>query len=167
MCKLAPFGILEIFVKKHTNLGKKDSQSKHLNLHNNVAEYYYIGEPNVMSNEASHAHSPMPIKTGRFGTLTHHYKQHGTTCLFAALNVLDGTVIGTCYPRHRHEEFLKFLRKIDRETPPGLALHLILDNYGTHNHPQVKQWLKKHRRFHLHCTPTSASWMNLVKRWFG
>jgi hypothetical protein len=81
--------------------------------------------------------------------------------------VLDGTVIGTCYPRHRHEEFLKFLRKIDRETPPGLALHLILNNYGTHNHPQVKQWLKKHRRFHLHCTPTSASWMNLVKRWFN
>jgi transposase len=81
--------------------------------------------------------------------------------------VLDGTVIGTCYPRHRHEEFLKFLRTIDRDTPHGVALHLILDNYGTHNHPQVKTWLEKHPRFHLHFTPTSASWLNLVERWFG
>lgn len=85
----------------------------------------------------------------------------------SALNVLDGTVIGTCYPRHRNEEFLKFLRKIDRETPPGLALHLILDNYGTHNHPNVKKWLEKRSRFHLHFTPTSSSWLNLIERWFG
>ena len=109
----------------------------------------------------------LPMKKGRCGTLTHDYKRHGTTCLFAALNVLDGTVIGTCYPRHRHEEFLKFLRTIDRKTPQGAALHLILDNYGTHNHPNVKQWLEKHPRFRLHFTPTSASWLNLVERWFG
>lgn len=109
----------------------------------------------------------LPMKKGRCGTLTHDYKRNGTTCLFAALNVLDGTVIGTCYPRHRHEEFLKFLRTIDRETPQGLDLHLILDNYGTHTHPTVKTWLKKHPRFHLHFTPTSSSWLNLVERWFG
>ncbi len=109
----------------------------------------------------------LPMKKGRCGTMTHDYKRNGTTCLFAALNVLDGTVIGTCYPRHRNEEFLKFLRKLHRDTPQGLALHLILDNYGTHNHPNVQQWLKKHSRFHLHFTPTSASWLNLVERWFG
>jgi transposase len=109
----------------------------------------------------------LPMKKGRCGTRTHDYKRNGTTCLFAALNVLDGTVIGTCYPRHRHEEFLKFLRTIDRETPQGLDLHLILDNYGTHKHPTVKQWLKKHPRFHLHFTPTSSSWLNLVERWLG
>ena len=109
----------------------------------------------------------LPMKKGRCGTMTHDYKRHGTTCLFAALNVLDGTVIGTCYPRHRHEEFLKFLRKIDRDTPPRRALHLILDNYGTHTHPHVKTWLKKHARFHLHFTPTSSSWLNLVERWFA
>ncbi len=109
----------------------------------------------------------LPMKKGRCGTMTHDYKRNGTTCLFAALNVLDGTVIGTCYPRHRNEEFLKFLRKIDRETPQGLALHLILDNYGTHNHPHVKKWLDKHSRFHLHFTPTSSSWLNLVERWFA
>ncbi len=99
--------------------------------------------------------------------MTHDYKRNGTTCLFAALNMLDGTVIGTCYRRHRNEEFLKFLRKIDRETPKGLALHLILDNYGTHKHPNVRMWLKKHSRFHLHFTPSSSSWLNLVERWFG
>lgn len=109
----------------------------------------------------------LPMKKGRCGTMTHDYKRNGTTCLFAALNVLDGTVIGTCYPLHRHEEFLKFLRKIDRETPRGLSLHLILDNYGTHKHPNVKSWLKHHPRFHLHFTPTSSSWLNLVERWFG
>ena len=109
----------------------------------------------------------LPMKKGRCGTMTHDYKRNGTTCLFAALNVLDGTVIGTCYPRHRNEEFLKFLRKIDRETPQGLPLHLILDNYGTHKHPNVRKWLEKHPRFHLHFTPTSSSWVNLVERWFG
>ena len=109
----------------------------------------------------------LPMKKGRCGTMTHDYKRNGTTCLFAALNVLDGTVIGTCYPRHRHEEFLKFLRKIDRDVPRTLDLHLILDNYGTHKHPNVKRWLKKHPRFHLHFTPTSSSWLNLIERWFA
>jgi transposase len=109
----------------------------------------------------------LPMKKGRCGTLTHDYKRNGTTCLFAALNVLEGTVIGSCYPRHRNEEFLRFLRQIDRETPAGLDLHLVLDNYGTHNHEKVHQWLEKHPRFHLHFTPTSSSWLNLVERWFG
>jgi transposase len=109
----------------------------------------------------------LPMKKGRCGTLTHDYKRHGTTTLFAALNVLQGTVLGECMARHRHQEFLCFLRKLHRETPPELALHLILDNYGTHTHPQVKIWLAKHRRFFLHLTPTSSSWLNLVERWFG
>jgi transposase len=109
----------------------------------------------------------LPMKRGRCGTMTHDYKRNGTTCLFAALNVLEGTVIGSCYPRHRNKEFLKFLRQIDRETPPELDLHLVLDNYGTHNHENVHQWLGKHPRFHLHFTPTSSSWLNLVERWFG
>jgi len=109
----------------------------------------------------------LPLKKGRCGTMTHDYKRNGTTCLFAALNVAEGTVIGTCYPRHRNEEFLKFLRKTNRETPKDMDLHLILDNYGTHNHPNVKKWLAKHKRFHLHFTPTGSSWLNLVERWFG
>jgi transposase len=109
----------------------------------------------------------LPMKKGRCGTMTHDYKRHGTTTLFAALNVLDGTVIGSCYPRHRHEEFLKFLRKIDRETSDGMNLHLIVDNYGTHKHPNVKKWLSKNKRFHLHFIPTSSSWLNLIERWFG
>ena len=109
----------------------------------------------------------LPMKKGRCGTMTHDYKRNGTTCLFAALNVLEGTVIGSCYPRHRNEEFLKFLRQIDRETPSGMDLHLILDNYGTHNHPNVHRWLKHHPRFRMHFTPTSSSWLNLVERWFG
>jgi transposase len=109
----------------------------------------------------------LPLKRGRCGTMTHDYKRHGTTCLFAALNVLEGKVIGSCYPRHRNVEFLKFLRKIDREVPKGLDIHMILDNYGTHNHPNVKKWLAKHPRFHLHFTPTSSSWLNLVERFFG
>lgn len=109
----------------------------------------------------------LPMKKGRCSTMTHDYKRNGTTCLFAALDLLSGSVIGSCYPLHRHEEFLKFLRKIDRETPKDLDLHLILDNYGTHNHPNVKAWLQHHPRFHLHFTPTSSSWLNLVERWFG
>lgn len=109
----------------------------------------------------------LPMKKGRCGTMTHDYVRHGTTTLFAALNVLEGTVIGGCFERHRHEEFLKFLRQINRQTPPRLALHLIVDNYGTHTHASVQQWLAKHRRFHLHFTPTSSSWLNLVERWFA
>lgn len=109
----------------------------------------------------------LPMKKGRCGTMTHDYVRHGTTTLFAALNVLDGTVIGSCFDRHRHEEFLKFLRQIDRDTPEGLDLHLIVDNYCTHKHPKVQRWIARHKRFHLHFTPTSSSWVNLVERWFG
>ncbi len=109
----------------------------------------------------------LPMKKGRCGTMTHDYKRCGTTSLFAALNVLEGTVIGSCYPRHRHQEFLKFLRRIDRETPEELDLHLILDNYRTHSHPKAALWLENHPRFHLHFTPTSASWLNLIERWFA
>ena len=108
----------------------------------------------------------LPMKRGRAGTMTHDYKRNGTTTLFAALDVLTGTVIGACLPRHRNTEFLKFLRRIDREVPKGLQVHLILDNYGTHKHPNVTAWLAKHPRFHLHFTPTSSSWLNLVERWF-
>ena len=108
----------------------------------------------------------LPMKKGRAGTTTHDYKRHGTTTLFAALNVLTGKVIGHCLPRHRNTEFLKFLRIIDREVPKGLQIHMICDNYGTHKHPNVKEWLAKHPRFHLHFTPTSSSWLNLVERWF-
>jgi transposase len=109
----------------------------------------------------------LPMKRGRCGTRTHDYKRHGTTSLFAALDVLEGTVIGNCYERHRHQEFLKFLRRLDREFPKTKPLHLILDNYATHKHPNVKTWLDKHPRFHLHFTPTSSSWLNLIERWFG
>lgn len=108
----------------------------------------------------------LPMKKGRCGTMTHDYKRNGTTTLFAALNVLEGTVIGHCMPRHRHQEFLKFLRQIERETSSPLDLHLVLDNYGTHQHPVVERWLSKHPRFHLHFTPTGSSWLNLVERWF-
>lgn len=108
----------------------------------------------------------LPLKKGRCGTMTHDYKRNGTTTLFAALNVAEGKLIGTCLPRHRHQEFLKFLRLMDRQTPTDLDLHLIVDNYATHKHPKVKSWLKRHQRFHLHFTPTSSSWLNLVERWF-
>lgn len=108
----------------------------------------------------------LPMKRGRCGTMTHDYKRNGTTTLFAALNVLEGTVIGHCMPRHRHQEFLKFLRHLQRETPPQLDLHMVLDNYGTHKHPVIQSWLTKHPRFHLHFTPTGSSWLNLVERWF-
>jgi transposase len=109
----------------------------------------------------------LPMKKGRLGTMTHDYKRNGTTCLFAALEVLQGKVIGQCYGRHRHQEFLKFLRCLDREFPGPLPLHLVIDNYGTHQHPNVQAWLKRHRRFKLHFTPTSGSWLNLVERWFA
>jgi transposase len=108
----------------------------------------------------------LPMVKGRAGTITSDYKRHGTTTLFAALNALDGTVIGSCMDRHRHDEFLKFMRTVDKEVPKSLAVHMILDNYATHNHKEVKLWLVKHPRFHLHFTPTSSSWLNLVERWF-
>jgi transposase len=108
----------------------------------------------------------LPMKKGRAATMTHDYKRNGTTTLFAALNVLDGQVIGQCQPRHTHSEWLKFLRQIDRETPKDKTLHLIADNYATHKHPAVQAWLAKHPRFNMHFTPTSASWLNMVERFF-
>lgn len=108
----------------------------------------------------------LPLKKGRAGTMTHDYVRHGTTTLFAALNVADGTLIGQCQERHRHQEWLKFLQLIDAQTPADRDLHLILDNYATHKHPKVQRWLAKHPRFHLHFTPTSASWLNMVERFF-
>ena len=108
----------------------------------------------------------LPLKKGRCGTMTHDYKRNGTTTLFAALSMLDGHVIGDCMPRHRHQEFLRFLKKVDAETPSELDLHLIVDNYATHKHARVKSWVRRHPRVHLHFTPTSSSWLNLVERWF-
>ena len=108
----------------------------------------------------------LPLKNGQCGTMTHDYKRHGTTTLFAALHMLEGRVIGQCMPRHRHQEFLRFLRHLDREFPGQRDLHLIVDNYGTHKHENVRAWLAKHPRFHLHFVPTSSSWLNLVERWF-
>src|SRR5437016_8565943 len=108
----------------------------------------------------------LPLKKGRAGTMTHDYKRNGTTTLFAALNMLDGTVIGTCMPRHRHQEFIRFLQLINVKTPLDLDLHLIVDNYGTHKQPRVQSWLRRHPRFHLHFIPTSSSWLNMVERWF-
>ena len=109
----------------------------------------------------------LPLKKGRAGTMTHDYKRNGTTTLFAALDMATGTVIGECLARHRADEFLSFLKKIDRETPAHLDLHLILDNYATHKTPAVKRWLARHKRFILHFTPTSCSWLNLVERLFA
>jgi transposase len=109
----------------------------------------------------------LPLKPGRCGTFTHDYKRNGTTTLFAALQMIEGRVIGECYPRHRHQEFLRFLRRLDMEFPENTDLHLILDNYGTHGHERVRRWLAKHPRFVLHFIPTSSSWLNLVERWFA
>jgi transposase len=109
----------------------------------------------------------LPLKKGRAATMTHDYKRHGTTTLFAALDVKSGKVIGECMPRHRAKEFLKFLRHIDKAVPTRRDVHLVLDNYATHKTPEVKAWLEKHPRFKLHFTPTSASWLNLVERFFA
>jgi transposase len=109
----------------------------------------------------------LPLKKGRAATMTHDYKRHGTTTLFAALDTRTGRIIGECQPRHRAKEFIRFLRRIDRSVRTPLDIHLVLDNYGTHKTPEVKAWLLKHPRFHLHFTPTSASWLNLVERFFA
>jgi transposase len=109
----------------------------------------------------------LPLKKGRCGTMTHDYKRNGTTTLFAALDLLQGKVIGDFHKRHRHQEFLKFLRRIDREFPGRTALHLVMDNYGTHGHANVKAWLARHPRFAIHYVPTSCSWLNLIERWFA
>jgi transposase len=108
----------------------------------------------------------LPLKKGRAETMTHDYKRNGTTTLFAAMSTLDGSVISRCAQRHRHIEWLDFLRQINRETPKDKELHLVCDNYATHKHPKVKEWLEKHPRFHVHFTPTSASWLNMVERFF-
>jgi transposase len=108
----------------------------------------------------------LPLKKGRCGTMTHDYKRNGTATLFAAMSTLDGTVISMCDDRHRHQEWLKFLRVIDYVTPPGKDLHLIADNYATHKHPNVQKWLARHPRFHVYFTPTSSSWLNMVERFF-
>src|SRR5712675_1640429 len=109
----------------------------------------------------------LPLKKGRCGTMTHDYKRNGTARLFAALEILQGRVIGQCYERHRHQELLKILRRLDQEFPGEIRLHLVMDNYGTHKHPRVQTWLKRHSRFVPHFVPTSSSWLNLVERWFG
>jgi transposase len=109
----------------------------------------------------------LPLKRGRCGTMTHDYKRNGTTTLFAALELLQGKVVGQCYERHRHQEFLKFLRRLDQEFPGEIPLHLVIDNYGTHTHAKVRGWLKRHPRFVTHFVPTSSSWLNLIERWFG
>ena len=109
----------------------------------------------------------LPLKKGRAATMTHDYKRHGTTTLFAALDVKSGLVIGECQPRHRAKEFIRFLKRIDRCVRKHLDVHLVLDNYGTHKTPEVKAWLARHPRFKLHFTPTSASWLNLVERFFA
>src|SRR5487761_513758 len=109
----------------------------------------------------------LPMKAGRCGTMTHDYKRHGTTTLFAALEILQGRVVGQCFERHRHQEFLKFLRRLDQEFPGDIPLHLVMDNYGTHKHPQVQVWLKRHPRFIPHFVPTSSSWLHLIERWFA
>jgi transposase len=109
----------------------------------------------------------LPLKKGRCGTMTHDYKRNGTTTLFAALDLLEGKVIGDFHKRHRHQEFLKFMRRINRELPGERALHVVMDNYGTHGHAVVKAWLAKHPRFVIHYVPTSCSWLNLIERWFA
>jgi transposase len=109
----------------------------------------------------------LPMKKGRCGTMTHDYKRHGTTTLFAALEVLEGRVIGQCFERHRHQEFLRFLRRLDQEFPGPVPLHLVMDNYGTHQHSKVRDWLQRHPRFVCHFVPTSSSWLNLIERWFA
>jgi transposase len=109
----------------------------------------------------------LPLKPGKAGTMTHDYKRHGTTTLFAALDVLEGTVISRCMQRHRHQEFLRFLNAIERTVPAGKVIHAILDNYGSHKHPKVLKWLARHPRWVLHFTPTSGSWLNAVETFFS
>ena len=109
----------------------------------------------------------LPLRPGLPERQTHDYERHGTTTLFAALNVLDGTIIGQCQPRHRHQEFLRFLDRLENAVDPTLAVHIILDNYGTHKHPKVKSWFAAHPRYHVHFTPTASSWLNQIERWFA
>ncbi len=107
------------------------------------------------------------MKKGRAGTMTHDYKRHGTTTLFAALDIATGEVVHDCMPRHRHQEFLSFMRKVERSVEPDLDIHVIVDNYATHKHPRVRRWLQRHPRVQFHFVPTSSSWLNLVERFFS
>ena len=109
----------------------------------------------------------LPMKRGRAGTMTHDYKRHGTTTLFAALDVLEGRITGCCMQRHRHQEFIRFLNAIEAEVPAGKMVHVILDNYATHKHPKVREWLTRHPRFVFHFTPTSCSWLNAIETFFA
>ena len=109
----------------------------------------------------------LPMKPGRLGTMTHDYKRHGTTTLYAGLDLLHGEVIGQCHPRHRHQEFLRFMELIDKTVPKGKTVHVVLDNSSTHKTPEVRDWLARHPRYRFHFTPTSASWLNLIERWFA
>jgi transposase len=157
-------------LKPHLIKTFKLSRDKHFieKLHDVVG--LYLNSPNksivFCVDEKSQIQALDRTQPGRCGT-THDYKRNGTTTLFAALSLLDGRVIGDCMPRHRHQEFIRFLKKTDDEVSENRDLHLIVDNYGTHKHPRVKSWLKRHPRFHLHFTPTSSSWLNLVERWFS
>ncbi len=120
-----------------------------------------------MARPVATEHTGLPLKKGRAGTMTHDYKRHGTTTLVAALNVLDGTVIGRNMQRHRHQEFIRFLNAVEAEVPASKAVHVILDNYAAHKHPKVRQWLDRHERFTFHFTPTSCSWLNAVEGFFA
>ena len=120
----------------------------------------------TVSSPRARTQRSLPLVPGRCGTMTHDYKRNGTTTLFAAIEMAHGEVIATCMPRHRHQEWIKFLRQIDAETPDELDLHLIADNYATHKHPKVTAWLKRHKRFHMHFIPTSSSWLNVIERFF-
>ena len=163
-------------LKPHLTQGFKLSNDKHFIEKLVDVVGLYLSPPEhalVLScDEKSQIQAPdrtqpgLPLKKGRCGTMTHDYKRHGTTTLFAALEMAEGKLIGTCMPRHRHQEWIKFLELIDAQTPPELDLHLIVDNYSTHKHAKVKRWLKRHPRFHMHFIPTSSSWLNMIERWF-
>ena len=109
----------------------------------------------------------LPLRPGLPSRQTYDYQRHGTTTLFAALNILEGTIIADCQPRHRHQEFLRFLERIDATVDKRWDIHMVLDNYGTHKHPEVKRWLAERPRYHVHFTPTSSSWLNQIERWFA
>ena len=126
-----------------------------------------FGRREVPDSGARRTQPGLPMKKGRAGTMTHDYKRNGTTTLFAALNVLDGSVIGQCMQRHRHQEFIRFLNRIERDVPAGKLIHVVLDNYATHKHPKVRAWLERHDRWTFHYTPTSASWLNAVEGFFA
>lgn len=167
----------EAGLKPHLTSGFKVSNDPHFEekLHDVVGLYLSPPENAVVfcvdeksSIQALDRTQPgLPMKPGRCGTMTHDYKRHGTSTLFAALNIATGEVIGECRKQHRHQEFLAFLKTVEKQTPAGLDLHLIVDNYATHKHEKIRNWLKRHKRVHLHFIPTSSSWLNLVERFFG